>query len=148
MNDNHLELLQLTMILPIYLYGQAVLRETEDIDKDYPELGKLIDNMFETMYHSDGVGLAAPQIGLPISLFVIDGNVLAENFPECKDLKMEIINPDLEIIEDSEIVTREEVAFRSRGSQSRSNVMSTSGSTGSTAIFRSMSRNSRVSPPA
>ena len=51
------------MILPIYLYGQAVLREeTEDIDKDYPELGKLIDNMFETMYHSDGVGLAAPQI--------------------------------------------------------------------------------------
>lgn len=97
------------MILPIYLYGQHVLREeTEDIEQDYPELDKLIDDMFETMYHSDGVGLAAPQIGRSISLIVIDGTVLANKFPECAGLKFEIINPELEIIENSEIVSREE----------------------------------------
>ena len=61
------------MILPIYLYGQPVLRKpTEDIGNDYPELDALIDNMFQTMYQADGVGLAAPQVGLPIRLFVID----------------------------------------------------------------------------
>lgn len=97
------------MILPIYLYGQSVLRqETEDIEPDYPDLSKLIDDMFETMYHSEGVGLAAPQIGLPISLIVIDGNVLADNFPECKGLKLAIINPVLDILDDVPPVTREE----------------------------------------
>lgn len=97
------------MILPIYLFGQPVLRnETDDIEPDYPELKKLVDDMFETMYHSDGVGLAAPQIGLPISVFVIDGTVVADKFPECKDLKMAIINPELEVIEDADPVTREE----------------------------------------
>lgn len=97
------------MILPIYLYGQAVLRqETDDIEPDYPELKKLIDDMFETMYHSDGVGLAAPQIGLPISVFVIDGSVLADKFPECEGLKMAVINPDLEVIEDQAAVSRDE----------------------------------------
>lgn len=70
------------MILPIYLYGQAVLRkEAEDITAEYPELSTLLDNMFQTMYHSDGVGLAAPQIGLPIRLFVIDASPMAEDFP-------------------------------------------------------------------
>jgi peptide deformylase len=97
------------MILPIYLYGQPVLRqEAEDIEPDYPQLKKLIEDMFETMYHSDGVGLAAPQIGLPISVIVIDGSVLADRFPECADLKMALINPDLEIIEDADPVSREE----------------------------------------
>ena len=97
------------MILPIYLYGQPVLRkETDDIEPDYPDLKKLVSDMFETMYHSDGVGLAAPQVGLPISMFVIDGNVLAENFPECKDLKMAVINPELEVIDDVPLVGREE----------------------------------------
>ncbi|MDE5957703.1 MAG: peptide deformylase, partial [Muribaculaceae bacterium] len=52
------------MILPIYLLGQPVLREeAEDITPDYPDLKQLIENMWETMYNSDGVGLAAPQIG-------------------------------------------------------------------------------------
>ena len=52
------------MILPIYLYGNPILRKkSEDIDKNYPDLKQLIDNMFETMYHSNGVGLAAPQVG-------------------------------------------------------------------------------------
>ena len=52
------------MIYPIFTYGQPVLRQVaQDIDKDYPELEKLIDDMFETMYNSQGVGLAAPQVG-------------------------------------------------------------------------------------
>ena len=97
------------MILPIYLYGSSVLREeAEDIEKDYPELEKLISDMWETMYHSEGVGLAAPQIGKSISLIVIDGNAVAEKFPECKDLKLCLINPELEVIEDVPPVTREE----------------------------------------
>ncbi len=97
------------MILPIYLYGHPVLRkEAEDIEPDYPELKKLIDDMFETMYNSDGVGLAAPQIGKPIALVVIDGTVLADRFPECKDLKFCMINPELEVIEDGAAVSREE----------------------------------------
>ena len=97
------------MILPIYLYGSSVLREeTEDIDAQYPELQKLIDDMWETMYHSEGVGLAAPQIGKSISLIVIDGNPVGDKFPECKDLKLTLINPELEVIEDMPAVTREE----------------------------------------
>ena len=71
------------MILPIYVYGQPVLRaETEEIGPDYPNLQQLIADMFETMQHADGVGLAAPQIGLSIRLVVIDLDVLAEEFPE------------------------------------------------------------------
>lgn len=97
------------MILPIYLYGHPVLRkETEDVEKDYPDLRRFIGDMFETMYHSDGVGLAAPQVGKPLSIFVIDGSVLADKFPECKDLKFAAINPELEVIEDCTPVTREE----------------------------------------
>lgn len=62
------------MILPIVGYGAPVLREkAKAITKDYPELQELIANMFETMYNAQGVGLAAPQINLPIRLFVVDG---------------------------------------------------------------------------
>ena len=97
------------MIYPIYLYGHPVLRKKcEPVADDYPELQKLIADMFETMYNSEGVGLAAPQIGKPIRLVVIDGNVLSENFPECKDLKLTLINPELEVLEDEDPVTREE----------------------------------------
>lgn len=97
------------MILPIYLYGHPVLREeAEDIDKDYPHLKELIANMWETMYHSDGVGLAAPQIGLPISLIVIDGSPVADTFPECENTKFVLINPELEILEDEDPVVRNE----------------------------------------
>ncbi len=61
------------MKLPIYAYGHPVLRkETEEIEEDYPNLKGLLDDMFETMYHSKGMGLAAPQIGLSIRVFVID----------------------------------------------------------------------------
>ena len=64
---------QLEMILPIYAYGQPVLKKVaEEISPDYPGLKELIENMWETMRHADGVGLAAPQIGLSIRLFVMD----------------------------------------------------------------------------
>ena len=97
------------MILPVYLLGQPVLREeTEDITPDYPELQQLIANMWETMYNSDGVGLAAPQIGKSISVIVIDGNPVADSFPECEGLKLVLINPELEVIEDEAPVSRPE----------------------------------------
>ena len=60
------------MFLPIYIYGQPVLREVaQDITPDYPELPTLIENMYETMEKSDGVGLAAPQVGLSIRLLAL-----------------------------------------------------------------------------
>lgn len=97
------------MVLPVYLYGQPVLREeTEDIDRDYPGLQQLIADMWETMYHAEGVGLAAPQIGRSISLIVIDGSAVAEMFPECKDSKMVLINPYLEVLEDVQPISRDE----------------------------------------
>lgn len=61
------------MILPIVAYGDPVLRKkAEDITSDYPKLEELITNMWETMYNAHGVGLAAPQVGLPIRMFVVD----------------------------------------------------------------------------
>lgn len=81
------------MIKPVYVYGSPVLRRVaQDITPDYPELKELIDDMFETMYHSDGIGLAAPQVGLSIRLFVIDGNPLAEDNPELEGFKKVFIN--------------------------------------------------------
>lgn len=89
------------MILPIYLYGQNSLRKpTEEIDKNYPNLNELIDNMFATMYNSHGIGLAAPQVGLSIRLFVIDATPMREDFPDIITSKCVFINP--QIIETSE----------------------------------------------
>lgn len=97
------------MIYPIYLYGHPVLRkEAEDVDTSDSGLTTLVENMFATMYHSEGVGLAAPQIGLSKKLIVIDGGVLADSFPECKDLKLCLINPELEVIEDIDPIGRDE----------------------------------------
>ena len=82
------------MILPVYLYGQPVLRkETKEVPADYPELKQLVANMYETMYNADGVGLAAPQVGLSLRLLVIDADVLKDDFPECKGFKRTMINP-------------------------------------------------------
>jgi peptide deformylase len=84
------------MILPIYTYGQPVLRKkTETIGKDYPGLEKLINDMFDTMYNAEGVGLAAPQIGLSIRLLVIDANPVSDSYPECKEFKRILINPEI-----------------------------------------------------
>ncbi len=68
------------MILPIVAYGDAVLRKkAEDISKDHPKLDELISDMYETMYGAFGVGLAAPQIGLPIRLFLVDTSPFGED---------------------------------------------------------------------
>lgn len=88
------------MILPIIAYGDPVLRkECVVITAEYPNLRELIDNMFETMYDAYGVGLAAPQIGLPIRLFVIDTTPFAddedltkEEQSQLKDFKRIFIN--------------------------------------------------------
>jgi peptide deformylase len=71
------------MILPIVAYGHPILRKVaKDIDKDYPQLDKLIEDMWETMYASNGVGLAAPQINRDIRLFVIDSAQIFENMDD------------------------------------------------------------------
>jgi peptide deformylase len=82
------------MQLPIYLYGQNVLRKaTEEISPDYSGLTDLIKNMFETLFHAEGVGLAAPQVGLSIRLFVIDLTPLAEDDSKYLAYKKAFINP-------------------------------------------------------
>lgn len=98
------------MILPIYIYGQPVLRKVAvDITPDYQDLKKLIADMFETMSASDGVGLAAPQIGKSIRVVVIDLDVLSDDLPEYKDFKKAYINAHIiEIDEESKSETMEE----------------------------------------
>jgi peptide deformylase len=82
------------MILPIVAYGDPVLKKVaEEIDPDYPGLEKLIQDMYETMYSSKGVGLAAPQIGKSIRLFVIDASPFADEYPELEGWKRTFINP-------------------------------------------------------
>ena len=97
------------MILPIYIYGHPVLRkEAKDIDSSYPNLKELIDNMFETMYNAEGVGLAAPQVGLEDRIFVIDLTPLADDdYPEYKDFKKVFINAQI-IRRSGDIVSTEE----------------------------------------
>ena len=85
------------MILPVVAYGDPVLRKVaEDIDKNYPDLDKLISNMWDTMYNANGVGLAAPQIGRAIRLFVVDASLFVEEgeegYEELKDFKKVFIN--------------------------------------------------------
>lgn len=71
------------MILPVVAYGHPVLRTMcEDITPDYPELEKLLSDMWETMYNSNGVGLAAPQINKPIRIFIVDTEQIVENFDD------------------------------------------------------------------
>jgi len=96
------------MKLPIYLYGHPVLRKvSDDITPDYPGLKELLANMYETMYASEGVGLAAPQIGRNDRIIVIDASPLAETFPELDGVKLTLINPRLEVL-DGEAETRGE----------------------------------------
>lgn len=96
------------MILPIYVYGQPVLRKVaEDIAPDYPNLKELIANMFETMDNADGVGLAAPQIGLPIRVVTVNLDALSEDLPEYKDFRKAYINAHILDVA-GEIVSMEE----------------------------------------
>lgn len=82
------------MILPVVAYGDPVLRKLADeIDADYPDLKELIANMFQTMYDAAGVGLAAPQIGKSIRLFIVDASPFEEDEPNLKGFKKVFINP-------------------------------------------------------
>ena len=81
------------MVLPIYLYGHPVLRKVaKDIDKDFENFDTFMTNMWDTMYKTDGIGLAAPQIGKSHRVFVIDADPLSDDFPEAKDFKRAFIN--------------------------------------------------------
>lgn len=92
------------MKLPIYLYGHPVLRkEAVEVTPDYPDLKQLVADMFETMDNSDGVGLAAPQVGRADRIVVIDANPLAEAFPECEGRRFALINPEYEVLEGDEV---------------------------------------------
>lgn len=87
------------MKLPVYLYGHPVLRAvSEPLTPDYPDLKKLIEDMYACMYESEGVGLAAPQIGRNIRLVVIDADPVSDAFPECAGRKLTLINPEIEIL--------------------------------------------------
>lgn len=89
------------MILPIVAYGDPVLKKKAlEIDKDYPKLKALIANMYETMYGASGVGLAAPQVGLAIRMFLVDTSPFAqdedftaEEQEQLKNFKKTFINP-------------------------------------------------------
>ncbi len=91
------------MILPIYGYGEPVLRKVgEEISKDYPNLKEIIANMYDTMYFAHGVGLAAPQVGMSIRLFIIDtdpfsdsDDVSKEEAALLKGFKKTFINPKI-----------------------------------------------------
>ena len=85
------------MILPVYLYGHPVLRKKAvDISPDHPDLEKLIADMFETMYHDQGVGLAAPQVGKSVCIFIVDSTPYQESYPDVEIFKGAFINPVIE----------------------------------------------------
>ncbi|MFR9651038.1 MAG: peptide deformylase [Rikenellaceae bacterium] len=89
------------MIYPIVIYGSQILRnESEEIDSNYPDLKRLIEDMFVTVEACSGVGLAAPQIGKNIRMFIVDCTPWGEDHPELQDYKRVFINP--EIYEESE----------------------------------------------
>jgi peptide deformylase len=84
------------MKYPIIVYGDTILRKkAKNIEKDTEGLIEIIENMWETMYYADGVGFAAPQAGMSIRLFVIDGNAGADEEPELSEFKKVFINPEV-----------------------------------------------------
>ena len=86
-----------------------MLRNTSpDITPDFPGLHELVENMKATMYASDGIGIAAPQVGVNARVVYIDASVLADTFPELAESKYVLINPHIEVIEDGEKISREE----------------------------------------
>lgn len=84
------------MVLPIILYGDPVLKKkTEEILPGHVGLNEFVTNMFETMYEADGVGLAAPQVGISLALFVVDAAPFADDYPESANFKKVFINPQI-----------------------------------------------------
>ena len=97
------------MILPIYIYGQPVLRKVaEDIPTDFPGLDQLLQDMRETLAESEGIGLAAPQIGKSIRVVIVDLDPLSEDMPEYKDFRKSYINPHIIEYDDEKTNTMEE----------------------------------------
>lgn len=99
------------MILPIVAYGHPVLRKvTDDITPDYPQLDKVIEDMWETMYASSGVGLAAPQVNRPVRLFIVDTEQMFRNmndeekadYPGDEGIKAVFINAHIAELEGDE----------------------------------------------
>ena len=92
----------------VTVYGDPILRQkAKDISPDKEDLKEIIENMWETMYYSDGVGLAAPQVGMPIRLFVIDASPYEDEESELKDFKKVFINPEIIEITGEEWVMNE-----------------------------------------
>ncbi len=84
------------MILPIVVYGSQALRaENKEIDASYPDAEKFIADMFDTLYAADGVGLAAPQVGRNVRVFVVDATPWAEDEPELAGFRRAFINPEI-----------------------------------------------------
>ena len=97
------------MILPIYLYGQPVLRRVADVvTPEYEGLSELIENMKATMYASEGIGIAAPQVGVSAKIVYIDASALKESFPELADSKYVLINPEITVLDDGKRLSRDE----------------------------------------
>lgn len=97
------------MILPIYIYGQPVLRKVaEDIPADYPDLEGFLKDMWDTLAESEGIGLAAPQVGKSIRVVVVDLDVLSDDMPEYKGFRHAYINPHIKEYDDSETDSMEE----------------------------------------
>lgn len=96
------------MIYPIYIYGSPVLRaDNSDVQRDFPDLPQLAADMFETMYESSGVGLAAPQIGKNLRMFVVDVSPFAEQDPAAAGFKRVFVNPEIYEESDEEILMNE-----------------------------------------
>jgi len=84
------------MILPVLVYGNPILRKNaEEISSDYPDIQAIINNMYETMYNAKGVGLAAPQVGLSICLFIIDTKEMEDEKNKENAVKQTFINPEI-----------------------------------------------------
>lgn len=96
------------MVYPIVVYGSPVLRgENKEIDSTYPELGRLVEDMFHTMRTAEGVGLAAPQIGRNIRLFVIDATPWSDDEPELAGFRRAFINPEIYYFSEDEVYYNE-----------------------------------------
>ena len=96
------------MIYPIHLYGHPVLRKpTVEITKDYPQLSTVIEDMFLTLDKAGGVGLAAPQVGLAIRMFIVDLNPFADEYPEYAGVRKVIINPSFTAKSEDTVVLEE-----------------------------------------
>lgn len=96
------------MILPVVAYGHPTLKKVAvDIDASWPNLHQFINDMWETMYHANGVGLAAPQVNKSIRLFVIDATSYADDFEDAKDFKKVFINAYITEMSDPEVIMNE-----------------------------------------